>query len=303
MLKRIGFLLLALLLLAGCTTVESPDPPGTVWTDGVGRAVSGLPENPRAVALSASIGEIWLEAGGQLLGVTEDAFEEREILERGAAESVGSVKNPNVEAALALEPDLVLLSPDIAGQVEAAAVFESAGIPFFYVTADGFQSYAETMAAFTGMLGTPDRYEQYVSQPAQKIEEIKTRSAGAANKTTLILRAYSSGVTVKTTGVCAEIVHDFGITDIAESDGIPLEELSLEVILERDPERILIVTMGDEDAARAYISDFLTKSPLWGELSAVASGRVNYLPKELFHYKPNGRWEEAYSYLHTLFFG
>ena len=37
-------------------------------------------------------------------------------------------------------------------------------------------------------------------------------------------------------------------------------------------------------------------------LSAVKGGRCHYLPKELFQYKPNARWAEAYEYLIDLLY-
>ena len=37
-------------------------------------------------------------------------------------------------------------------------------------------------------------------------------------------------------------------------------------------------------------------------LSAVQEGRVYVLPRELFHYKPNARWAEAYEYLLAILY-
>ena len=54
--------------------------------------------------------------------------------------------------------------------------------------------------------------------------------------------------------------------------------------------------MGDEEGARRHVEAMLQR-PEWQTLSAVREGRVLILPRELFHYKPCARWEEAYSYL------
>ena len=75
-----------------------------------------------------------------------------------------------------------------------------------------------------------------------------------------------------------------------------LDGLSLEEILKEEPDYIFIATMGDEAAAKSYMDGVLAQ-PAWQALSAVRNGNCRYLPKDLFQYKPNARWGEAYQYL------
>jgi iron complex transport system substrate-binding protein len=60
--------------------------------------------------------------------------------------------------------------------------------------------------------------------------------------------------------------------------------------------------MGDERQGTAYMES-LVKDPVWQELTAVQAGRVYQLPKELFQFKPNARWDAAYAYLLELLYG
>ena len=46
-------------------------------------------------------------------------------------------------------------------------------------------------------------------------------------------------------------------------------------------------------ASRRYISSLFSR-PGWSSVKAVRDGQVRFLSKELFNYKPNGRWGEAY---------
>lgn len=303
--KRIVYIILALVMLAGCAR-EVREDGGKPYTDSEGRQVAVAAANPRAVALSASIAEIWLEAGGKLIGSTDDAFTERGLLKSGEAEVVGTIKTPNTETILSLSPDIVLLAPDIAGHVEAAAVLDDAGVPYVFVDASDFESYDETMRAFTEMTGKPENYEKYVTAPKAAIVDIiasaKEKEPGQISA--LLLRAYSSGVKVKNTGTAAGIMDAFGVRNIASDDKALLEDLSLEKIFEEDPQFIFIVTMGDDEAGTAKaLDELLFSDPIWKELSAVKGGSVIYLPKDLFQYKPNARWEEAYSYLYEALFG
>ena len=81
-----------------------------------------------------------------------------------------------------------------------------------------------------------------------------------------------------------------------------LDGLSTEEILISDPDAILFTTMGDESAGAAYMQS-LVEDPVWQTLTAVREGNVHQLPKELFQYKPNARWAEAYAYLIALLYG
>ena len=76
----------------------------------------------------------------------------------------------------------------------------------------------------------------------------------------------------------------------------------MEEIIRRDPHWIFVVTMGDEAAAAAYMRQNLESDPAWNGLSAVQEGRCVLLPQDLFHYKPNERWDESYEYLAKILY-
>ena len=98
------------------------------------------------------------------------------------------------------------------------------------------------------------------------------------------------------------MLEELGCRNIADTAPVLLDGLSFEEILAKDPDHIFISTMGDADAAIAYMDDLLGE-PTWQRLTAVQKGRVHYLPKSLFQYKPNAHWGEAYAYLITLLEG
>ena len=76
----------------------------------------------------------------------------------------------------------------------------------------------------------------------------------------------------------------------------------MEQVILTDPDFIFILTMGDEQAAAEYMRTNLENDPAWQGLSAVRDGRCYILPQELFHYKPNQRWDESYEYLAKIVF-
>ena len=121
----------------------------------------------------------------------------------------------------------------------------------------------------------------------------------------LFLRAAASGVKAKSSEgtVLGEMLRDLGCVNIADGSTL-LEDLSLEKIIEEDPYRIFIVPQGDDaEAMERTLNDTLTGNPAWAGLTAVKEGRVHYMDKHLFHFKPNARWGEAYEELEALLYG
>ena len=115
------------------------------------------------------------------------------------------------------------------------------------------------------------------------------------------MRAYSTGVKAKGDDtVAGAILKELGAHNIADDNESLLEDLSLESVIEADPDYILVMTMGSEENAKTYMAENIENNPAWSELSAVKNGRYIYLPKDLFHYKPLNRWDESYAYIAKL---
>ena len=271
----------------------------TVTISGTDGETAEIPrENPRVVSLYGSYSEAWQLAGGELVGVTEDALEERG-LDLPDAEIVGTVKEPSAEMILSLEPDLVLLSLDVAAQQDMVDVLKSAGLSCLSYRVDTFEDYSAMMYQFCKATGRQERFDEYVGKPAKQIESAKEEySFSEDGPRVLLIRAFSTGIKAKTDDELAgAIMKDLGCHNIADEHPSMLEDLSLEEVISEDPDFIFVTTMGDEKKALSFLDGMIEKNPAWSELTAVKEGRYHILPKDLFHYKPNHRWGESYEYL------
>ena len=314
-----GVLLCACALLSACGTAvpdegapasgtapagsARPQKTQTTITDTNGDTVQ-LPDAPRVACLYGSYCEAWLLAGGQLCGVTEDAVEER-ALDVGEAKVVGTVKEPNAEEIIALEPDLVILSLDIAAQQDMVDVLKNAGLPCLSYRVDTFGDYAAMMEQFCGATGRPDLYEEHVTRVEQQIAGAReTYAFGEDGPSVLLIRAFATGIKAKTDDELAgAILKDLGCKNIADEHPSMLEDLSLEEAIAADPDFIFVTTMGDEAKALGYLDSLIDGNPAWSGLTAVKEGRYVVLPKDLFHYKPNNRWGDSYEYLGKILQG
>lgn len=311
--KKALSILCAALLLSGCSAgsagsrgapdpVLTPPPEAAAFTDALGYEVA-LDSWERVVSLYGSFAETWLLAGGTLAGTTEDAVSERGLELGEDVAVVGTVKEPSFEEILALDPDFVILSADIASQVKLHGGLAAAGVPHAYYRVDAFADYLTMLEQFCRMTGRQDLYQENGLAVQRRIDSVLEAAEGRSRPTALLIRAYSTGAKAKgDDNLAGVILRDLGADNLVDRYESLLEDVSLEEVVAADPDFILITTMGAEDKALEYMSQAFEENPAWAGLSAVKDGRYVLLPKELFHYKPNTRWGESYAYLAQILY-
>lgn len=293
--------------LAGCAqrekekTAESFD--GIEFMDALGYEVR-IESWERVVSLYGSFAETWLLAGGTLAGTTNDAVKERGLHLGENVAIVGTVKEPNFEEILALSPDFVILSADIAGHVKLHSALEYASIPHAYYRVDSFEEYLEMLEQFCAMTGRTDLYEENGLVVQEQIEAVLQSIEEKEGPSVLLIRAFSTGAKAKgEDNLAGQMLRDLGADNIVTRQKSLLEDTSIEEIIAEDPDYIFVVIMGlNDQEALDYMAENLESNPAWAGLSAVRSGRYIVLPKELFHYKPNTRWGESYEYLANILY-
>ena len=305
-------LLLSVLFLAGCREKSDKDKKQekketyTVIKESGGRKVKVKEEPEKVVALSASLADVWLLSGGELCGATKDVLEEKvvhENLNKKDVKNIGSVKHPDTKAILSLEPDLVLVSGNIKEQKETAALLKQEKIPYYVVRMNTLDDFLVVLKEMTTVTGEDDNYEEYGEKAREEADYLLKKVPKGKKLTGLVLRAYSTDVKVKTEeNVVCNILQDIGVKNAAAKNK-NLEENktpSLEAISKSDPDYIFVTTMGDRKLALKKLHDTLETESGWEDLKAVKQKHLVILPKELYQYKPNSRWSEAYEYILSI---
>lgn len=294
----------------GTTAAPSPAPENSstqvsypvILTDSLGNQVA-IASISRVVSLYGSFTEAYLLAGGSIVGTTQDAVEERGLEFSEEVTMLGTVKEPNLELIISLNPDLVILSADIANQKELGAALAAMSIPYAYFQVDTFSDYCTMMDEFVKLTGRHDLYQTYVTRVAERIDLILSQIPAEKAPDVLLIRAFSTGAKAKTTdNFTGRMLEEFHTFNIASAHTSLLEDLSLETIIAEDPDYIFITTMGNEAAALQTFAEQVESTPAWSELTAVKKEHCIVLPKDLFHYKPNARWDEAYEYLARILY-
>ncbi|HHZ13826.1 MAG TPA: ABC transporter substrate-binding protein [Clostridiales bacterium] len=273
------------------------------FTDSLGNTVNLKDAPQRVVSLVGSYAETWILAGGNLVGVTNDVMSEREMDLPDSTRIVGTIKDPNVEEILDSDPDFVLLSPDIDSHVKISETLSKANIPYAFFKVEHFEEYLDMLKICTDITGNKELYEINGLEVKEQIDAVLSKIDKGNSPDILFIRAFSSGAKAKyDDNMACKILNDLGTVNIASRHESLLEDLSMEVIIQEDPDYIFVVTMGDSEKAINALKDGIGKNPAWSDLSAVKNDRFIVLPKELFHYKPNSRWGDSYEYVARILY-
>lgn len=310
--KRGLYLILTLwaVVLAGCGgAAPAPETPASetavAFTDDLGRQVTV--EDPRRVAcLISSFADIWCLAGGadSIAAATDATWRYFDLPLGEDVVNLGSTKALDLERLLSCEPDLVLASGGTDRNVELESAFTDMGLNAAYFSVDTFDDYLRMLKICTEITGKPENYQLYGTQVAARAEAALARQDGSA-PSVLYIRATGSSCKVKNSqgSVLGEMLRDLGCVNIADREGALLEQLSLEAILQADPEHIFVVLQSADPAdAQAVLESTLLNNPAWASLTAVREGRCHVMDPNLYNLKPNARWGEAYEQLADILY-
>lgn len=280
-----------------------------IFTDARNKKIT-ISKNPqKVVVLHISYLDVWCASGGKVVGAVEPvAGEEKPVEGAKGAEIVGSPSAPSLEKVLALQPDLVILHQGFKAQAAMIETLEQNKIQVLALDDELFQDYIRTVRLFTALTGKEELYEKNAVAVKKKVEAVKAKiSKEKDQKTALLLLASSRSVTVKTANsMVGEMLKDLGVSNIvSEGNGAPGETqtFSMEKVIEKDPDFIFMLTMGSDTGK---INERITKdaesNPAWASLKAVKNKKYIQLPKDLYMYRPNDKYAEAYENLAKIIY-
>lgn len=302
--KILSLFLILCLLLAGCGAPAATDG-GFTFTDDLSRTVT-VDDPQRVAPLLGSFAQIWMLAGGQVCATADDAWDDLALDLPEDAVNLGGAKSLNLELLLSARPDFILASANTRQHLEWQDALTATGIAVAYFDVADFEDYLRLLNLCTDITGRKDLYEVNGLQVQAQIDHVLTQSAARVARTgaptVLCLRTAGSGITVKGSegNVLGAMLQSLGCVNIADSDATLLEQLSMERILQADPDYIFFVQQGDDTAGAMAQMEQLLADPAWAGLTAVREGRVHLMDKALYNLKPNHRWGEAYEGLEAI---
>ena len=289
---------------SGAESASSGEAQTVTFTDDLGREVTA-PYQPRSTAaLIGSFASVWTLAGGELTATADDAWTQFDL---GLSEDVvnlGQTTRVSLEKLFDVDPDFVIASVNTQIDLDWKDTLEAAGIPVAYFDVNTFSEYLRMLDICTQVTGRRDLYTANGLDVQRQVDAAIARANGEGPRV-LYLRATAASVKAKSSrrNVLGEMLNDLGCVNIADEDSDLLEDLSLERIVQADPDYIFVVKQGADTASvEKNLNQLLLENPAWSGLAAVREERVYYMDQKLYNLKPNNRWGEAYEQLADILF-
>lgn len=261
----------------------------------------------RTVICYPSLLEIWLDCGGFPAGMHTPR--KAEPLPPGLENvpHVGSYMHPNMEAVVRLKPDLVILSGMTGRHRAFGELLRKSGIEVLHLKYDNYSDYARIAGIFSSILAT--RSASTVCGKVQKeVDSIIRRCSGRKGPSFLVLFFNGAEFRAETNRAhAAYIFAALGGRNILNSTGFAVRaeriSFSPEELLLKDPDCIFLVPGAKSEALNREAFRKFQENPSMRNLKAVRTNRLHILPSDLFQYKPNHRFPEAFRYAEKLLYG
>lgn len=294
---------IALLLSAGCGSKENKPADGAAQafftvTDAAGRRVVLNSKPQRVVSLSLSYLGMIDAVGGSIVGRAASKVGTIPASMQNVPE-VGLVYNINMEALIALKPDLVLAGRN--QHDKFVPLLESNKIKVIELDAKTYDEVKQTVTLLGDIYGTQEKAAAENALLDSQIKAVIDKLPRQEKKRVVIMHATASSVTVEGSRSIAGCISDLlGFENVAaqalkgKSDKTPY---SMETLVNQNPELIFITSMGKPEEIESRLRTDFKNNPAWNSLNAVKQGKIYVLPEKLFLLNPGLKYPEAVKYM------
>lgn len=254
-------------ILSLIITLTSPCFANRTLTDEMGRKVV-VPDHPhRVICLMPSVTDTVFALGGgdDVVAISDYTKYPTAALTKP---SVGDLIKPSIERILSLHPDLVI---GFQGPLEVTDQLERAGIPVFLVSPHGIAGILHSVATIGQALNRTFQADALIQSLQRRIDAVKAKSQAQPTPRVFLPVWYDPITTIGKSAFITEIIAAAGGRSV--TDDLPTEwpTISLEVVLERAPDAILLVRGGKTTL------QVLENRPGWDSMKAVRDHRVYYV--------------------------
>ena len=262
---------LAALVLLVWLIPEIPAIPG-----GQGRQ-DFVPASPRRlISLAPSITEIlyFLEAGDRLVGVTSFCNFPPEVKNKPR---VGTYWEFNLEAILALKPDLVLAMAHQGEGPGSLQVLEHWKIPYYLGRADTLPGLFRLIEDLARLTGQEEVARRKLPPLKARVRQVQQRVQGLPRPLVLLEIDQEPLITVGRSSIQGDLIQRAGGANIAGKVDQRYPVFNLEEVLKSQPEVILFTGMADATSLPRRMNFWRQ----WTMLPAVKAGRLHWVEPDL----------------------
>jgi len=242
---------------------------GRTLTDEMGRKVV-VPDHPhRVICLMPTVTDtvFALGAGDDVVGISDYTKYPAAALTKP---SVGDLIKPSIETILSLHPDLVI-GTQPKGPMEVTDQLERAGIPIFLVSPHGIAGIFHSIESVGMALNRTPQADALVHSLQQRVDKVRTRTKGLPAPRVFMPIWYDPITTIGKNAFITEVIEAAGGRSVTDDLTSEWPQISMEVVLERAPDALLLVRGGKTTL------QVLQDRPGWSSMTAIKAHRAYYL--------------------------
>jgi len=248
--------------------------------DELGRRVT-LPDNPeRVVCLAPSLTETVyaLGLGAVVVGVTDFTDYPSEAKTKP---SVGGWTDASLEKIISLHPDLVLAMAEI-NREETVDELEHVAIPVYVVSPQALQGIMASIQHIGDALNRTSDAVKLLKRLEEQRTAVVARVKGLPRPKVLVVVWYDPVITAGSKSFITDVISTAGAESVTADMPQAWPQISLEEVLRRAPDRLLLV----RGAHGGITREDLKAHAGWEQLEAVRDNHVIYMDDRLFHPSP-----------------
>lgn len=234
--------------------------------DELGRKLS-LPDHPhRLICLSPSLADsvYQLGAGDDVVAVSDFTKYPTAAAKKP---SIGLPLKPSLEKIIALHPDLVLGLGDL-NEVENLRPLEKYGIPVFLLNSHGLSGIYSSLSDIGKALNRESAAQALIARLQAREKAIRSRAVGKPAVRVFMPIWHDPVITIGRPDYLTDMIRIAGGVSVTEDITLPWPHISLEAVVARDPDALLLVRNGKMSVGQ------LATHPGWSMLRAIRTGKV-----------------------------
>lgn len=297
--KKILSMLICVMMLLGACAFAEPAQPETVTITAFNAnkeaAEQVVPYDPQRIAILDMASLDILNALGladRVVGSANTSLDYlKDIVNNENVENLGTIKEADLEAVMACEPDIIFIGGRLSRSYDALSEIA----PVVFLATDSelgvVESTRQNAMTIASIFGMEDKVNGMMAEFAGRIETLKTFAEG---KNAIVALVTSGGFNVLgNDGRCSIIGREVGFENIGVDANIDTSthgnEASFEFVVEKNPDYIFVM---DRDAAidteGAQLAQEIVENELVMGTDAYKNGQIIYLAHPAVWYTAEG---------------
>ncbi|MFJ5624264.1 ABC transporter substrate-binding protein [Peribacillus loiseleuriae] len=298
-------ILLFILLITGCSKSsvsmkENKDHTARViMTDHANRELMFDDPPLRIVSLVQGDMEIVHSLGAEIVGrptVSSDVLPK----ELADIEEVGTAHEADFEKIISLKPDLIIGHAGL--NMKDVSTAEALGLNIFLTNSNSYETIIEVISMYGKILDRENEANEMIAEIEEKKSSIQSNPLHKKVKALIVYGTTDLFLAALPTSLSGNLLDIVGGENIASNlpgiDSYPdYAQLSMERVIEANPDVIYFITHGDPDAVKEKFKLELKSNPAWNKVNAFEHDNFVFLPYELFGTSPGPKVADSLRYL------